>query len=180
MKKFFFTLLFSSIIFQLSAKKVEGYYITLENDTIYCEMDIPGAVNSNGPSLKKVQHEIEVYKSKKEKQSYTPKELKEVFFKYKGRDYKFVSVLFNEARKTTSLWNSMLPPGSIETDTHFAFVQLLEEGYMKLYRYREYDHAYSQFEYYSNLLNNGIVSPNLISEGIDFYFLQKEDQELCF
>jgi hypothetical protein len=144
-----------------SAKKLEGYFINQENDTIEVLFSIPTKFLSGQAHFESIQWRVKYYNSSNEKQILKPSQAKEFGFVFKGEQVRFLS------RK-----NSLSLSGPFFGDTEYVFLKLEVEGKLKL------------FHFYSTQSSPGIynASSGMMTGGyfysLERYILQKDDGEL--
>ncbi len=173
MKQLLFTLLFIASITHLSAKKVDGFYITLENDTVYCKMKIPTSLRyKGGPDMFKLQDELKVYINKKDTKEYKPGQIKHFSFELKGRTYAFTHIVINYSGYMERT-GSLPPISNDKLEDLNKFAQVFESGNINLLYYREatyHSHAPSMGQGFSIIVSASYRQTKY------YYCLQKNDE----
>jgi hypothetical protein len=156
-------LLFATVLLitiPLNAKKIDGYYIAKNGDTVRVTYKIGLSFFTNSPDFTRLQTRINYIDSKKNKHILRPDMAKEVVFVLKGKTIRLLS------RK-----NNLNIAMSLFQDNSLLFLHLIQDGKVQL------------FKVYEKSGNAGSMGPNgtFVGGGTstnETYILQKNGGDL--
>ena len=155
MKKVFFLIsAFLLISFSANCKKIPGYIITHEADTLFTLMKVSVGWFSGNPSFNALQSKVIYYTEDGKKQVLRPADAREVGIIYKGDTTRFLSRPNNLAIST-----------SLFHDDGYIFLKLEEDGLVKLFSYEVQNHS-------GGFGAAGAVASAAITYSYDRYVLQ--------
>jgi hypothetical protein len=122
-KQVFLCLLFALFFFNgFAAKRIPGYYINKQKDTVWVTFKVPFSFVRQEPVFEPLQWKVKFYDQKNQKQKLLPRMAEEYGFTYRGRSYKMLS-----------RFNNVGLMGSLFGDNSYVFLHLLKDGKMKLF-----------------------------------------------
>jgi hypothetical protein len=152
-------ILFVLVMQTMHATEAKGYYITLNNDTVYVKFKIPLGFFDGDIRHNALQSKITYFDSLGKKQIIRPNGAKGYYFEYLGEKFLFVSL-----KNTIGLWSSL------DNTTDYIFLSIKIEGPLRLYSY--YYTQSTPGRYNGSSFSGGSSS---VEEG---YVLQKSGKDI--
>lgn len=128
-----------------AAERVNGYYITSNNETLRCEFLIPMKFWEGEPDFESMQWKVKYLDNLGKKVKLKPAFAKGFGFSLNGKDYTFHSYK-----------NSINVVSSIFIDNTFIYLRLKSDGYLKIYQYYQTQNSGGYYNAGTGMVSAGV------------------------